>query len=74
MQGAALTSMVGWLSFGNKKFEHLDAEMRRLIPPLNNVMQSLVPLIDADTNAFNGYMVRSNETRIQTWLLRRLDI
>ncbi|XP_033640051.1 formimidoyltransferase-cyclodeaminase-like isoform X1 [Asterias rubens] len=54
--GAALTSMVGWLSFGNKKFEHLDAEMRRLIPPLNNVMQSLVPLIDADTNAFNGYM------------------
>ena len=53
--------MVGWLSYGNKRFAYLDTEMRCLIPQLNEVMLSLVPLIDADTtDAFNGYMVRRN--------------
>jgi glutamate formiminotransferase/formiminotetrahydrofolate cyclodeaminase len=32
--GAALGAMVGWMSYGNRKFEHLDQEMRTLIPPL----------------------------------------
>ena len=55
--GAALGAMVGWMSYGNKKFEHLDSTMRKLIPPLNEKMKQLIPMIDADTNAFNDYMM-----------------
>jgi glutamate formiminotransferase/formiminotetrahydrofolate cyclodeaminase len=54
--GAALGAMVGWMTFGNKKFEHLDSTMRKLIGPLHDKMKELIPLIDADTNAFNDYM------------------
>lgn len=54
--GAGLGAMMGWMSYGSKKFESLDADMRRLIPPLHNNMKKLIPMIDADTNAFNDYM------------------
>jgi glutamate formiminotransferase/formiminotetrahydrofolate cyclodeaminase len=54
--GAALGAMMGWMSYGNKKFEHLDADMRKNIPPLHEAMKQLLPMIDADTNAFNDYM------------------
>ena len=48
--------MVGWMTYGKKKFEDKDADMRRLIPPLHRAMKELIPMIDADTNAFNDYM------------------
>ncbi len=54
--GAALGAMVGWMTYGNKRFEHLDETMRKLIPPLHNKMRELIPLIDADTDAFSDYM------------------
>lgn len=54
--GAALGAMMGWMSYGSKKFEHLDAQMRKLIPLLHVNMMKLIPMIDADTNAFNDYM------------------
>ncbi len=54
--GAALGAMVGWMTYGNKKFAHLDSKIRKLIPPLHNKMKELIPLIDADTNAFTDYM------------------
>jgi glutamate formiminotransferase / formiminotetrahydrofolate cyclodeaminase len=54
--GAALGAMMGWMSYGNKKFEHFDSKMRKFIPPLHNNMMKLIPMIDADTNAFNDYM------------------
>jgi glutamate formiminotransferase/formiminotetrahydrofolate cyclodeaminase len=54
--GAALGAMMGWMSYGNKKFEHLDPKMRKFIPPLDEAMKKLIPMIDADTNAFNDYM------------------
>lgn len=54
--GAGLGAMMGWMSYGSKKFEHLDADMRRLIPPLTENMEKLIPMIDEDTNAFNDYM------------------
>lgn len=47
---------MGWMSYGTKKFEHLDADMRKLIAPLHENMKKLIPMIDADTNAFNDYM------------------
>lgn len=54
--GAGLGAMMGWMSYGIKKFEHLDAKMRELIAPLYENMKKLIPMIDADTNAFNDYM------------------
>jgi glutamate formiminotransferase/formiminotetrahydrofolate cyclodeaminase len=54
--GAGLGAMMGWMSYGTKKFEHLDADMRKLIAPLHVNMKKLIPMIDADTNAFTDYM------------------
>jgi len=54
--GVALATMVGWLTYGNKKFESLDSQMRCLIPPLRQAMLDFIPMIDADTNAFSGFM------------------
>jgi len=54
--GAGLGAMVGWMTYGKRKFEDKDEVMRRLIPPLNQAMADLIPMIDADTNAFNDYM------------------
>ena len=57
LQGAALGSMVGFLTYGNRKFSHLDTEMRKLIPPLYKGMKDLIPFIDADAAAFSEFMV-----------------
>jgi glutamate formiminotransferase/formiminotetrahydrofolate cyclodeaminase len=54
--GAGLGAMVGWMTYGKRKFDDKDAVMRRLIPPLHEAMLDLLPMIDADTNAFNDYM------------------
>jgi glutamate formiminotransferase / formiminotetrahydrofolate cyclodeaminase len=54
--GAALGTMVGWMTYGKRKFEDKDAIMRRLIPPLHEAMETLLPLVDADTKAFADYM------------------
>ena len=54
--GAALGAMMGWTTYGRRKFEEKDAVMRRAIPPLHRAMTELVPMIDADTRAFNDYM------------------
>lgn len=54
--GAGLGAMMGWMTYGNKKFEAVDTDMRRLIPPLHENMKKLIPLIDADTDAFTDYM------------------
>jgi glutamate formiminotransferase/formiminotetrahydrofolate cyclodeaminase len=54
--GAALGAMVGWMTYGKRKFEARDATMRRLIPPLRDAMERLLPMIDRDTRAFDAYM------------------
>ncbi|KAL3832660.1 hypothetical protein ACJMK2_024283, partial [Sinanodonta woodiana] len=55
--GAALGAMVGFLTYGNKKFYELDGKMRQLIPPLYKAMKDLVPFIDADAAAFSEYLL-----------------
>ena len=57
--GAGLGTMVGWLTYGKRRFEDKDAVMRRLIPPLHEATQALVPLIDEDTRAFDRYLAAS---------------
>jgi glutamate formiminotransferase / formiminotetrahydrofolate cyclodeaminase len=54
--GAALGAMVGWMTYGRRKFEDKDAVMRRLIPPLHEAMKALLPLVDRDTRAFDAYL------------------
>ena len=54
--GAALGAMVGWMTYGKRKFEAKDAAMRRLIPPLDESMKALLPLVDKDTRAFDAYL------------------
>jgi glutamate formiminotransferase / formiminotetrahydrofolate cyclodeaminase len=54
--GAGLGSMVAKLTLGVRKFEDVDAKMRELIPPLHQAAHALIPMIDADTNAFNDYV------------------
>lgn len=54
--GAALGAMTAKLTYGVRRFEHVDATMRRIIPPLHATVQALIPLIDRDTDAFKGYM------------------
>jgi hypothetical protein len=49
--------MVGFMSYGNKKFESLDPLMRELIPPLRQTMLELIDMVDKDTNAFKDFMV-----------------
>ncbi len=54
--GAGLGCMVGHLTYGVRKFEKVDQHMRGIVPVLHEVTQKLIPLIDADTNAFNDYV------------------
>ncbi len=54
--GSGLGAMVAKLTYGVRKFEHLDQTMRKIIPPLHNTTMQLIPMIDADTNAFNDYV------------------
>ncbi len=54
--GAALGAMVAKLTYGVRKFETVDPQMRRVIPVLHDAVQRLIPMIDADTNAFGDYM------------------
>jgi glutamate formiminotransferase / formiminotetrahydrofolate cyclodeaminase len=54
--GAALGAMVAKLTYGVRKFEDVDSQMRSIIPSLHEASMELIKMIDADTNAFNDYM------------------
>ncbi|OGR27907.1 MAG: glutamate formimidoyltransferase [Desulfobacterales bacterium RIFOXYA12_FULL_46_15] len=54
--GAGLGSMAAKLTLGVRKFEALDAKMRKIIPPLHEASRALIPMIDADTDAFKDYV------------------
>ena len=54
--GTALGEMASQLTYGVRKFESVDAQMRAIIPVLHDATQNLIPQIDADTSAFNEYM------------------
>lgn len=54
--GAGLGAMVAKLTQGVRKFEDMEPVMRRIIPPLHETNRALIPMVDADTNAFNAYM------------------
>ena len=54
--GAALGAMVAWLTYGRRKFEHLDAAMRQALPPLVAAQEELLRAVDRDTEAYTAFM------------------
>ncbi|XP_034510101.1 formimidoyltransferase-cyclodeaminase isoform X3 [Ailuropoda melanoleuca] len=65
--GAALASMVGLMTYGRRQFEHLDATMRRLIPPFHAASAALTQLVDADARAFQAYLVAAKALETGTF-------
>eukprot|EP01106_Pelomyxa_sp_JSP_P016712 TRINITY_DN6376_c0_g2_i1.p1 TRINITY_DN6376_c0_g2~~TRINITY_DN6376_c0_g2_i1.p1 ORF type:complete len:544 (-),score=159.96 TRINITY_DN6376_c0_g2_i1:68-1699(-) len=66
--GAALGTMMGLLSYGRIKFADKDGVMRENIPTIHKAMTDLIPLIDADTEAYNGLYaanIMPNDTQEQ---------
>lgn len=54
--GAALGAMVGWLTYGRRKYEHLEPHLRAHIPPLVRIQDELIQAVDRDSAAFEDYM------------------
>ena len=54
--GAALGAMTGWLTYGRRKYEHLDATVRENLPQLVEIQEALLRAVDADTEAFAAFM------------------
>jgi len=54
--GTGLGSMVAKLTWGVRKFEEVQPHMIQAIPVLHELTANLIPMIDADTSAFNDYM------------------
>jgi glutamate formiminotransferase/formiminotetrahydrofolate cyclodeaminase len=54
--GAALGAMVGWLTYGRRKYEHLDAIVRKNLPPLVAAQKALLRAVDRDTDAYGDFM------------------
>ena len=54
--GSALACMGGLLTYGNKKFEKLDTEIRALVPKFYNAYHELIELCDQDGMAFTSYV------------------
>lgn len=54
--GVGLGSMVAKLTHGVRKFEAVQPHMIEVVPVLHRLTQQLIPMIDADTSAFNEYM------------------
>lgn len=49
--------MMGQMTYGKRQFESLDSTVRELLPITYQNMIQAIPMIDADTDAFNDYMV-----------------
>ena len=54
--GAGLGAMASKLTYGVRKFEDVDGQMREVIPILDTINKQLISMIDADTSAFNDFV------------------
>ncbi|CAF0962415.1 unnamed protein product, partial [Didymodactylos carnosus] len=54
--GTSLGSMCSLLTYGMRKWESLEKDMRIIIPPLHSATKTLMNYIDNDTEAFNAYL------------------
>lgn len=54
--GTGLGAMVAKLTYGVRRFEDVQPHMQKAVPVLHELTSQLIPMIDADTSAFNSYM------------------
>ncbi|CAF1235958.1 unnamed protein product [Rotaria magnacalcarata] len=54
--GAALGTMCALLTYGMRKWESLEKEIRIIIPPLHAATKTLMNTLDTDTEALNAYL------------------
>ncbi|CAF2405115.1 unnamed protein product [Rotaria sp. Silwood2] len=54
--GSALSTMCALLTYGMRKWESLEKEIRIIIPPLHIATRALMNTLDADTEALNAYL------------------
>lgn len=54
--GSALACMVANLTYGNRKFEALDKQIREVLPAFYDAYNELALLIDQDAAAFNSFV------------------
>lgn len=54
--GSALACMVASLTYGNRKFEALDKQIRHVLPAFYDSYHQLADLIDQDAAAFNSFV------------------
>ncbi len=54
--GSGLATMVAQLTYGIRKFESVDKQIRAILPKLYNTTLNLIPMVDKDTKAFDEYM------------------
>lgn len=50
---AALTSMVGNLTIGKKKYANVEEEMREIVSRVSEIQKELLDAVDKDSDAFN---------------------
>lgn len=58
--GSSLACMSSYLTYGNRKFEKFDPQIREVLPVFHNAYNELMDLIDQDAIAFNSYVVSEN--------------
>ncbi len=49
--------MAAYLTYGNRKYEKLDSQIREVLPEFYKIQNDLMKLIDQDAIAFNLYVV-----------------
>ena len=49
--------MASYLTYGNRKYEHLDEQIRELLPEFYKIQSELMLLIDQDALAYRSYVV-----------------
>jgi formiminotetrahydrofolate cyclodeaminase len=54
--GSSLACMVANLTYGNRKFESVDKQIRQVLPAFYDSYNELMLLIDQDAAAFNSYV------------------
>lgn len=54
--GSSLACMVASLTYGNRKFESLDKQIREVLPAFYDSYNELARLIDQDAAAFNSFV------------------
>lgn len=59
--GSALACMVSYLTYGTRKYENVDAPIRKILPAFHSAYHDIAQLIDQDAISYNKYMV--------SWLL-----